>query len=58
MKNDVEDIPVIYLVYVLLAIGVIMGIAAAASFASKRAIIVSGCRVFIEFRIGQVRQWL
>jgi hypothetical protein len=29
MKNDVEDIPVIYLVYVLLAIGVIMGIAAA-----------------------------
>jgi hypothetical protein len=29
MKNDVEDIPVIYLLYVLLAIGVIMGIAAA-----------------------------
>jgi hypothetical protein len=29
MKNDVEDIPVIYLLYVLLAIAVIVGIAAA-----------------------------
>lgn len=28
MKNDVEDIPMIYLVYVLLAIAVIVGIAA------------------------------
>jgi hypothetical protein len=28
MKNDVENIPMIYLVYVLLAIAVIVGIAA------------------------------
>jgi hypothetical protein len=28
MKNDVEDIPMIYLVYVLLGIAVIVGIAA------------------------------
>jgi hypothetical protein len=29
MKNDVEDIPIVYLLYVLLAIGVIVGIAGA-----------------------------
>ena len=28
MKNDVEDIPMVYLLYVLLAIAVIVGIAA------------------------------
>jgi hypothetical protein len=28
MKNDVEDIPMVYLLYVLLAIAVMVGIAA------------------------------
>jgi hypothetical protein len=28
MKNDVEDIPMVYLLYVLLAIAVLVGIAA------------------------------